>query len=101
QLASSRLRLEGLPLRTRDEAEAIADYAAEALTADMEAHLSAPITDEVRLLAVAPYINVELADAIGIDSTTGTTSELLTELQDAGFVWPSTTRLVLAEPVRT
>ncbi|MFK9866813.1 hypothetical protein ACJENL_27085, partial [Escherichia coli] len=26
QLASSRLRLEGLPLRTRDEAEAIADY---------------------------------------------------------------------------
>ncbi|MFX7849665.1 hypothetical protein ABTK11_21390, partial [Acinetobacter baumannii] len=34
-------------------------------------------------------------------STTGTTSELLTELQDAGFVWPSTTRLVLAEPVRT
>ncbi|WP_022879273.1 ATP-binding protein [Microbacterium sp. B19] len=101
QLASSRLRLEGLPLRTRDEAEAIADYAAEALTADMEAHLSAPVTDEVRLLAVAPYINVELADAIGIDSTTGTTSELLTELQDAGFVWPSTTRLVLAEPVRT
>ena len=101
QLASSRLRLEGLPLRTRDEADAIADYAARALTAEMEAHLGSPITDEVRLLAVAPYINVELAEAIGIDSTTGTTSDLLAELQDAGFVWPSTTRLVLAEPVRT
>ncbi|MCT2086702.1 LuxR C-terminal-related transcriptional regulator [Microbacterium enclense] len=100
QLASSRLRLEGLPLRTRDEAEAIADYAARALTTDMEAHLRAPVTDEVRLLAVAPYINVDLARAIGIDSTTGTTTELLRELQDAGFVWPSTTRLVLAEPVR-
>ncbi len=100
QLASSRLRLEGLPLRTRDEAEAIAEYAGRALTADMEQHLSAPITDEVRLLAVAPYINVDLADAIGIDPTSGTTSELLAELQDAGFVWPSTTRLVLAEPVR-
>ncbi|MCC4248537.1 MULTISPECIES: helix-turn-helix transcriptional regulator [Microbacterium] len=100
QLASSRLRLEGLPLRTRDEADAIADYASRALSADMEAHLRAPITDEVRLLAVAPYINVELAEAIGIDPTTGTTGDLLTELQDAGFVWPSTTRLVLAEPVR-
>lgn len=96
QLSSSRLRLEGLPLRTRDEADAIADYATRALTADMEAHLSTPVTDEVRLLAVAPYINVELADAIGIDSTNASTSEL----QDAGFVWPSTTRLVLAEPVR-
>lgn len=100
QLSSSRLRLEGLPLRTRDEADAIADYATRALTADMEAHLSTPVTDEVRLLAVAPYINVELADAIGIDSTNASTSELLGELQDAGFVWPSTTRLVLAEPVR-
>ncbi|MFG6280725.1 LuxR C-terminal-related transcriptional regulator [Microbacterium sp. 5K110] len=100
QLSSSRLRLEGLPLRTRDEADAIADYATRALTADMEAHLSTPVTDEVRLLAVAPYVNVELADAIGIDSTNASTSELLGELQDAGFVWPSTTRLVLAEPVR-
>lgn len=100
QLASSRLRLEGLPLRTRDEADAIADYAARTLTADMEARLGTPVTDEVRLLAVAPYINVELADAIGIDSTSASTSELLGELQDAGFVWPSTTRLVLAEPVR-
>ena len=101
QLASSRLRLESLPLRTRDEADAIADYAGRALTADMEAHLGTPVTDDVRLLAVAPYINVELANAIGIDSTSETTSELLTQLQDAGFVWPSTTRLVLAEPVRT
>lgn len=100
QLASSRLRLEGLPLRTRDEADAIADYAARTLTADMEARLDTPVTDEVRLLAVAPFINVELADAIGIDSTSASTSELLGELQDAGFVWPSTTRLVLAEPVR-
>lgn len=101
QLVSSRLRLEGLSLRSRDEAESAAEHATRSLTGDMEQHLTIPVTDELRLLAVAPFINVELADAIGIDPTTGTTQQLLTELQDAGFVWPSSTRLVLAEPVRT
>ncbi|MEV8241680.1 LuxR C-terminal-related transcriptional regulator [Microbacterium testaceum] len=100
QLVSSRLRLEGLSLRSRDEAEAVAEYASRSLTGDMEQHLTTPITDDLRLLAVAPFINVELAEAIGIDSTTATTQQLLSELQDAGFVWPSSTRLVLAEPVR-
>ncbi|MDQ1123250.1 LuxR C-terminal-related transcriptional regulator [Microbacterium trichothecenolyticum] len=100
QLASARLRLEGMPLRTRDEAIAVADYASEALTTDMEERLGIPVTDEVRLLAVAPFINAALADAMGIDSRTGSTAELLTQLQRAGFVWPSSTRLVLAEPIR-
>ncbi|MDQ1074299.1 MULTISPECIES: LuxR family transcriptional regulator [Microbacterium] len=100
QLVSSRLRLEGLSLRSRDEAEAIAEHASRSLTGDMEQHLTTPITDDLRLLAVAPFINVELAEAIGIDSTTATAQQLLSELQDAGFVWPSSTRLVLAEPVR-
>jgi len=100
QLASSRLRLEGLSLRTQGEAEAIAEYARQSLAGDMEKNLTAPVSDEVRLLAVAPFVNVDLADAIGIDPTMGTTQQLLSELQDAGFVWPSSTRLVLAEPVR-
>jgi len=100
QLVSSRLRLEGLSLRSGDEAEAAAEHASRSLTGDMEQRLATPVTDELRLLAVAPFINVELADAIGIDPTVGTTQHLLGELQDAGFVWPSSTRLVLAEPVR-
>lgn len=100
QLASARLRLEALSLRTRDEAIAVAEYANEALTTDMEERLGIPITDEVRLLAVAPYINAALADAMGIDSRSGGTAELLVHLQRAGFVWPSSTRLVLAEPLR-
>lgn len=100
QLASARLRLEGLPLRTREEAIAVADYAGAALTSDMEQRLDIPITDEVRLLAVAPFINAALAEAMGIDSTTGSTAELLVHLQHAGLVWPSSTRLVLAEPIR-
>ncbi len=100
QLVSSRLRLEGLSLRSRDEAEAVAEHASRSLTTDMEQRLATPVTDELRLLAVAPFINVDLADAIGIDPTVGTTQQLLGELQDAGFVWPSSTRLALAEPVR-
>ncbi|MDF2990786.1 MAG: response regulator containing a CheY-like receiver domain and an DNA-binding domain [Microbacterium sp.] len=100
QLVSSRLRLEGLPLRTPDEAEAIAEYASRSLTEDMEKHLTTRVSDEVRLLSVAPFVTVDLADAIGVDPTAGSTQHLLGELQDAGFVWPSSTRLVLAEPVR-
>ncbi|MFJ4159003.1 LuxR C-terminal-related transcriptional regulator [Microbacterium testaceum] len=100
QLASARLRLEGLPLRTRDEAAAAAAYAGSALTRDMEERLSMPVTDDVRLLAVAPYVTESLADALGVDSTTGTTRDLLEHLQTAGFVWPSATRVLLAEPVR-
>ncbi len=100
QLASARLRLEGLPLRTRDDAVAAASYAGSALTHDMEERLSRPVTDDVRLLAVAPYVTESIADALGVDSTTGATRDLLDQLQSAGFVWPSATRVVLAEPVR-
>ncbi len=100
QLASARLRLEDLPLRTRDEAAAAAAYAGTALTRDMEERLSMPVTDDVRLLAVAPYVTESLADALGVDSTSGTTRDLLEHLQTAGFVWPSATRVLLAEPVR-
>lgn len=100
QLASARLRLEGLPLRTRDEAAAAAAYAGSTLTRDMEERLTMPVTDDVRLLAIAPYVTESLADALGVDSTTGTTRDLLEHLQGAGFVWPSGTRVVLAEPVR-
>ncbi|MCD2168904.1 LuxR C-terminal-related transcriptional regulator [Microbacterium sp. JC 701] len=100
QLVAARLRLEGLPLRTRDEAIVAAEHAGATLTADMEERLSQVITDEVRLLAVAPYVTVPLADALGIDPTVGSVRQLLSELQSAGFMWPSATRLTLAEPVR-
>lgn len=100
QLASARLRLEGLPLRTRAEAAAAAAYAGTTFTHDMEERLAMPVTDDVRLLAVAPYITESLADALGLDSTTATTRDLLDHLQSAGFVWPSATRVLLAEPVR-
>ncbi|WP_150952986.1 LuxR C-terminal-related transcriptional regulator [Microbacterium testaceum] len=100
QLAGARLRLEELTLRTREEAAAVAAYAGAALTRDMEQRLTEPVTDDVRLLAVAPYVTEPIAHALGVDSTAGTTRELLDHLQNAGFVWPSATRLVLAEPIR-
>ena len=100
QLACARLRLESLPLRTRDEAAAAASFASTAFLRDMEERFPLPVTDDVRLLAVAPYVTESLADAIGVDSTTGATRDLLDQLQSAGFVWPSTTRVTLAEPVR-
>ncbi len=56
QLAGTRLRLEGTSLRTQDDAVGAARYAVAALTSDMEQRLALPITDEMRLLAVAPYI---------------------------------------------
>ncbi len=100
QLAASRLRLEGLSLRTRGEAAAVAEYAATALTTDFEHRLRIPVTDDIRLLAVAPYVISAIADALGVDPSIGTTEELLARLQDAGLAWPSSTRLTLAEPVR-
>ncbi|WP_295781369.1 LuxR C-terminal-related transcriptional regulator [uncultured Microbacterium sp.] len=100
QLAASRLRLEGLSLRTRGESAAVAEYAATALTTDFEHRLRIPVTDDIRLLAVAPYVTSEIADALGVDPSIGTTDELLARLQDAGLAWPSSTRLTLAEPVR-
>ncbi len=65
QLAASRLRLEGLSLRTRGESAAVAEYAATALTTDFEHRLRIPVTDDIRLLAVAPYVTSEIADALG------------------------------------
>lgn len=100
QLASARLRLEGMPLRTRDEATAVAEYANAALTADLEQRLDMPVSDDVRLLAVAPHVTVAIADAIGVDPTSGSTGEMVAHLRDAGFMWPSSTRLTLAEPIR-
>jgi len=100
QLASSRLRLEGLSLRTPDDAEAIAEYARRSLTEELERHLATPVNDELRVLAVAPFVTADLAEAIGIAGPAGTAHDLLGALQDAGMVWPSATRLVLAEPVR-
>jgi LuxR family maltose regulon positive regulatory protein len=100
QLAAARLRLEGLPLRTRDEALAVAEYANAALTTDLEHRLDLPVSDEVRLLAVAPHVTVAIADAMGVDASEGSAGELVAHLQDAGFMWPSSTRLTLAEPIR-
>lgn len=100
QLAAARLRLEGMPLRTRDEAMAAAGYANAAFTTDLEQRLDMPVSDDVRLLAVAPHVTVAIADAMGVDPREGSTGELVAHLQDAGFMWPSSTRLTLAEPVR-
>ncbi|MCJ1706409.1 LuxR C-terminal-related transcriptional regulator [Microbacterium sp. VKM Ac-2923] len=100
QLASARLRLEGMPLRTRDEATAVAEYANAAFTSDLEHRLDVPVSDDVRLLAVAPHVTVAIADAMGVDPTEGSTGELVAHLQDAGFMWPSSTRLTLAQPIR-
>ncbi len=100
QLASTRLRLEGLPLHTRGEAATAAAYASAALTRDMEARLGAPVTDDLRLLALAPYVTEPLARALGVESQNGATPDLLDRLQSAGVVWPGTTRALLAEPIR-
>lgn len=100
QLSAARLRLEGLSLRTRGEAAAVAEYAGAALTTDFENRLQIPVTDDIRLLAVAPYVTTEIADALRVDPSIGSTGELITRLQDAGLAWPSSTRLTLAEPVR-
>ncbi len=100
QLAAARLRLEGMPLRTRDEATAVAEYANAALTTDLEQRLDVPVSDDIRLLAVAPHVTADIADAMGIDPLEGSTRELVTHLQDAGFMWPSSTRLSLAQPIR-
>lgn len=100
QLAAARLRLEGMSLRTKEDAIAVAEYAGAALTADMEQRLPAPAGDEMRLLAVAPYITAPLAEAMGMDPSAGTTRGLLADLQNAGLVWPGSTRLTLAEPIR-
>ncbi|MDQ1082998.1 MULTISPECIES: LuxR C-terminal-related transcriptional regulator [Microbacterium] len=100
QLAAARLRLEGLPLRTRAEAMAVADYANAAFTADLEQRLKMPVSDDVRLLAVAPHVTVAIADAMGVNTVEGSTGELVAHLQATGFMWPSSTRLTLAEPVR-
>ncbi|PVE76980.1 hypothetical protein DC432_05080 [Microbacterium testaceum] len=100
QLAASRLRLEALPLRTRGEAAVLADFAATALTTEFEHRLNVPVTDDIRMLAVAPYVTADIADALGVDPSIGSPGELLARLQDAGLAWPSSTRLTLAEPVR-
>lgn len=100
QLAAARLRLEGMSLRTRDDAIAVAEYAGAALTADMEQRLPSPVGDEMRLLAVAPYVTAPLAEAMGVDPSAGATRGVLSDLQNAGLVWPGTTKLTLAEPVR-
>jgi len=100
QVASAHLRLEGLPLRTRDEAAAVAAYATSTFARDMERRLTTPVSDDVRLLAIAPYVTEPLANALGIDPAAGAMRDLLAHLQAAGFVWPSATRVVLAEPVR-
>lgn len=100
QLASTRLRLEGMALRTQDDAVAAARYAVAALTNDMEQRLALPVTDEMRLLAVAPYITAPLAEAIGMDTTAVLTRDLLVRMQAAGLVWPGSSRVTLAEPIR-
>lgn len=100
QLAGTRLRLEGTALRTQDDAVGAARYAVAALTNDMEQRLALPVTDEMRLLAVAPYITAPLAEAIGMDTTTVLSRDLLSRMQAAGLVWPGSTRVTLAEPVR-
>ncbi|MFJ4037405.1 LuxR C-terminal-related transcriptional regulator [Microbacterium sp. NPDC090007] len=100
QLAAARLRLEGLPLRTRGEAATVAEYATAALTAEFEQRLQLPVTDDIRLLAVAPYVTAEIAEALSADPSIGSTADLMVRLQDGGLAWPSSTRLTLAEPVR-
>jgi LuxR family maltose regulon positive regulatory protein len=66
----------------------------------MEARLGAPVTDDLRLLALAPYVTEPLARALGVESQNGATPDLLDRLQSAGVVWPGTTRALLAEPIR-
>lgn len=100
QLAGTRLRLEGMALRTHDDAVAAARYAVSALTTDMEQRLDLPVTDEMRLLAVAPYVTAPLAEAIGMDTTSVLSRDLLGRMQIAGLVWPGSTRVTLAEPIR-
>jgi len=100
QLACTRLRLEEMPLGTAAEAASIAASARAAFTADVESRLGLPITDELRLLSIAPYITASLAGAMGIDVAPGSDSVLVRGLQATGLVWPSSTRLTLADPVR-
>ncbi|MEZ3157402.1 LuxR C-terminal-related transcriptional regulator [Microbacterium sp. BWR-S6Y] len=100
QLASAHLRLEGMALRTHDDAVSAARYAVSALTTDMEQRLGLPVTDEMRLLAVAPYVTAPLAEAIGMDTTTVLSRDLLARMQSAGLVWPGSMRVTLAEPIR-
>lgn len=98
-LASVRLRLEQMPLRTREEAETVADDAITALTATMESRLPIEVTDTLRILAVAPHLNPGIIDALGVPAPTNT-EDLLLLLQEAGLVWPNSTRSTLAEPIR-
>lgn len=100
QLAGAHLRLEDLSMRTQEEAEAIADYAAFAFTSDMERRLPGWAANDLTMLAIPPFVTAEVAEAIGIDANTGSLSELMDALREEGFVWPSATRLVLAAPVR-
>ncbi|MBM3715406.1 MAG: hypothetical protein FJW64_06660 [Actinobacteria bacterium] len=100
QLAGAHLRLEDLSMRTQEEAEAIADYAAYAFTSDMERRLPGWAAKDLTMLAIPPYVTPDVAEAVGIDANTGSLVDLMDALREEGFVWPSATRLVLAEPVR-
>jgi LuxR family maltose regulon positive regulatory protein len=98
-LASARLRLEQMPLRTREEAEAVADDAITALAATMESRLPTEVTDDVRILSVAPHLTQGIVDALGVAAPTET-DDPIRMLQEAGLVWPSSARSTLAEPIR-
>lgn len=100
QLAASRLRLEGVTLRTDDEAAAVASDAVAAFAVGSESGLPFPVTDGIRLLATAPYVTAELARAIGAVADDGAAAALMDDLQEGGLVWPGSTRLTLAEPLR-
>ncbi|MDZ5146138.1 LuxR C-terminal-related transcriptional regulator [Microbacterium testaceum] len=100
QLAGAHLRLEELSMQTPVEVSAIAEYALGAFTASMEERLQGWSIDDVKLLSIPPYITSELARALGVEDPSGGLSGLMHELREAGFVWPSTTRLTLAAPIR-
>jgi len=100
QLASAHLRLNELPLRTSDDAVEVADYACSAFVADLQRRVRLPLTDQVRLLSIAPYVSPAIADAMGVEGTGGTPERLVRDLMDGGFLWANPARPLLAAPVR-
>lgn len=101
QLSGAHLRLNGHQLRTSQNATDVAELALDLFTDDVLSKLPFAITDDMRLSAIAPFLTSDLATAIGIDKDTVSSPDFLRQLERHGVVWPSRSRMVLAEPIRT
>ncbi|WP_426323611.1 LuxR C-terminal-related transcriptional regulator [Microbacterium sp. E-13] len=100
QLAATYLRLERMDLGSAEDATTLAESMVEAFTSAALQALPGPLMDDVKLMAVAPFFTPGIVDAV-VGTSLVRSSDIVAELEGAGLVWPSSTRMHLAEPFRS